>query len=216
VLLVSHNMAAVQNLCPRSIWLDEGRVARIGPSDQVVAEYLQSSASGVTCQEWDDVRTAPGNESVRLRRVAVVPEKAGAPLTMATAATLEFEYWNLVPDAYLNLSVAVENEYGITVFNTTSVFDPEYGGKSFPAGLFRSVCQIPGKLLNEGLYRVHLYVVKDAGVVLHSFDEVLVFEVEDAAELRAQYFGRWSGVVHPELDWRTELVVPGVPESPVE
>ena len=44
-LFVSHNMAAVENLCTRVLWLDRGRVVRIGPAEEVVREYL-SGASG--------------------------------------------------------------------------------------------------------------------------------------------------------------------------
>jgi lipopolysaccharide transport system ATP-binding protein len=44
VLFVSHNMAAVQKLCPYSLWIDAGRIRRSGPTSEVVAEYLQASS----------------------------------------------------------------------------------------------------------------------------------------------------------------------------
>jgi lipopolysaccharide transport system ATP-binding protein len=40
VLLVSHNMSAVTALADRCLWLDAGRVRRIGEPSAVVAEYL--------------------------------------------------------------------------------------------------------------------------------------------------------------------------------
>lgn len=43
VLFVSHNMAAVQALCTRAIWLDGGRVAAIGDTTEVMARYLQGA-----------------------------------------------------------------------------------------------------------------------------------------------------------------------------
>src|SRR5687767_3055975 len=45
VLFVSHNMAAVQALCNRAVWLDRGRVAAAGPTADVVASYLQAAHS---------------------------------------------------------------------------------------------------------------------------------------------------------------------------
>ena len=45
VLFVSHNMAAVQALCSRAIWLERGEVAASGPASAVVAQYLQGSQS---------------------------------------------------------------------------------------------------------------------------------------------------------------------------
>lgn len=40
VLFVSHNMAAVKNLCTNSILLQQGKVIRNGPANEVVNEYL--------------------------------------------------------------------------------------------------------------------------------------------------------------------------------
>lgn len=44
VLFVSHNMAAVQKLCSRVVWLKGGRIQRIGSPETVVAEYLEASS----------------------------------------------------------------------------------------------------------------------------------------------------------------------------
>ena len=45
VLFVSHNMAAIQALCQRAIWLDGGRVAADGVTAETIRGYLASSLS---------------------------------------------------------------------------------------------------------------------------------------------------------------------------
>jgi len=45
VLFVSHNMAAVENLCSRGIWIAEGRVRLDGPTHRVIEAYMESFAS---------------------------------------------------------------------------------------------------------------------------------------------------------------------------
>lgn len=40
VLFVSHNMDSVATLCPRSIYLKDGKMAAQGPSAEVIAQYL--------------------------------------------------------------------------------------------------------------------------------------------------------------------------------
>lgn len=40
VLFVSHNMSAIRQLCPTSIWLEDGRIAAHGPSSEVIDRYL--------------------------------------------------------------------------------------------------------------------------------------------------------------------------------
>jgi len=41
VLFVSHNMAAVENLCSRCIWIDAGKVQMDGPPREVISAYMQ-------------------------------------------------------------------------------------------------------------------------------------------------------------------------------
>ena len=210
VLFVSHNLSAVQSLCQRSIWLDKGQVLEDGSSAQVISTYLKTSFSALTEQVWNKVETAPGCETVKLHRVAVRPENGSPqdPITVRTPFVMEFEYWNLEPDAYLNLSLHILNEHGVTVFNTAPVNEPMWHGQSFPAGLFRSVCHVPGDLLNNGVHRVLLLVVKNQGVIIYSLDEALAFDVRDAD--RVGYLGEWPGAVRPDLEWNTEFVEPDV------
>ena len=40
LLFVSHEMAAVQNLCKSAMWLGHGRVQKIGPSKEIAESYL--------------------------------------------------------------------------------------------------------------------------------------------------------------------------------
>jgi lipopolysaccharide transport system ATP-binding protein len=40
VLLVSHNMSAISSLATRCMWLDSGRIRKLGPPAEVVAAYL--------------------------------------------------------------------------------------------------------------------------------------------------------------------------------
>lgn len=45
VLFVSHNMAVISRLCPRCVYLDQGKVASIGATPAVVESYLTAGFS---------------------------------------------------------------------------------------------------------------------------------------------------------------------------
>jgi lipopolysaccharide transport system ATP-binding protein len=214
VVFVSHNMAAVQTFCSRAICLREGRIIEDGPPNAVVGKYLQTSHESQNDRLWTDPRTAPGNEKVMLRRARVVREDGeDAPITIRVPFRLEFEYWNLQPDARLNLSLHIYNEHGIIAFNAVPLNEPNWMGRSFPVGLFHDTCRIPGDLLNDGVHRVELLIVQDDATVIYRMDDVLVFDVQDAAELRGTWYGRFVGAVRPLLDWRTELLQAGEPRN---
>src|ERR1044071_8373052 len=42
VFFVSHNLAAVENLCSRGIWIDSGKLRMDGPTKDVIAAYMGS------------------------------------------------------------------------------------------------------------------------------------------------------------------------------
>ncbi|MGA1791012.1 MAG: ABC transporter ATP-binding protein, partial [bacterium] len=44
VLFVSHNMAAVSWLCSRCIYIDEGKIESLGPTDELISRYLADSS----------------------------------------------------------------------------------------------------------------------------------------------------------------------------
>ena len=208
VLFVSHNMIAIQNLCGRVIWLNDGKVVQEGQPVQVVSNYLQSSFSTLSEQVWDDIDTAPGNDKVRLRRVSVRPANGSPsdPITMETPFLIEVEFWNLAPDVYLHVTLHILNEQGIVVFETGSADDPSWHGRPFPVAMFRSVCQIPSNLLNNGRYRARLLLVQNGSHVIYWHKEELGFELIDSGESRGAWYGKIQGVIRPKLSWRTEFL----------
>jgi lipopolysaccharide transport system ATP-binding protein len=45
IVFVSHNLSAIQRLCSRTVWIDKGRVAADGPTQDVLVEYLRRSGA---------------------------------------------------------------------------------------------------------------------------------------------------------------------------
>ncbi len=212
VLFVSHNMSAIQQMCKRVILIDQGRIIDDGESLKVVNRYLGNIFSNVkTEQVWEDKETAPGGNRVRLRRACVRPED-GVPtdtIYVTTPIVLEFEYWNLIPDVRLNLTVALFNEDGVFVFASVPLQEPVWDGKPFPASLFKTTCHIPGAFLNNGVYFVRMQIVEDHMTQLFVDPEVVIFEVYDSVEMRSKHGGwqgKWLGVVRPDLKWTTEML----------
>ena len=52
VLFVSHNMAAMRALCPRSLYLRKGKVAFDGPTERAVAMYLAEATGSGDAKTW--------------------------------------------------------------------------------------------------------------------------------------------------------------------
>lgn len=209
VLFVSHNMVAVQTLCQRAVWLDAGQLKLEGAIKPVVTAYLRSGMAEDSANErmWSDVNTALGNNTVKLHRIAARPEGGLADdymITMRTPVRIEVYYWNLLAAAHLHVTLHVLDDQGIVAFSASAGFDPDpILHVEPPIGLFRSVCHIPGNLLNSGFHRINLLFVRDNAANNYHLDDALGFEVVAEDERKFAWYGREPGVVQPKLKWET-------------
>ena len=218
VLFVSHNMTAVNQLCPRTIMLADGKVARTGPTAEVVPEYLKAGSGGRGEWVWEDERRAPGGDRVRLRAVRVVSRGAVAgEANIDEEVSVEVEFWNYVPDARnLCVNIYLLDGSGQTILSTANapkqnLRREEWFEQPHEAGLHRAVCTLPANFLNEGLHYVSVYVVSLGPLAVEAdAPQVLSFEVFDTGVMREPGGGqdRWPGVVRVRLPWETKFIGP--------
>lgn len=204
VLFVSHNMVAVRVLCQQVMILEQGRLTASGPARTTVDNYLLQSAGKLLERTWDSPDEAPGSLAVRVKRVAVLSEDSNAgELTISKPFRLEFDYWILQDGLTFNPSVVLQTADGTPVLNTGPLGTDATLCRPLPRSLYRSICRIPGGLLNDELYRIQLYLIRDRSACEARLDDMLTFELVDDA-VRTDWYGKWIGVVRPELLWNTQ------------
>ena len=199
VLFVSHNMTAVRSLCKYGVLLRAGTVSCMGEINQVVNTYLSSDRSEALEQGWDSIESAPGNNWVRVKQVKLIQaaETETDHLTVRTPFRVHFEFWVLHP-ALFNLSMHVNSISGETIFaNASPTVD-------CVIGIARFTCDIPGDLMNDGVYSIQMMIVKDS-TALFVLNDAAVFEVHDV-ERAGNWMGKWPGAVRPKLAWEHELI----------
>ena len=197
VLFVSHNMVAVKSLCEHALWLTQGSVTAFGPTRQVVSEYLSGNKQSVHERRWDRIEQAPGNSTARLLSIALRPHNCAPDEPINTTTPLDIECEVLCDEIGLELNVAVNvfDQQGTCAFASDSPTTLSTGCR------IRSVCRIPGNLLNDGVYRIDVMLVGDASKQVVGIEQALQFEVVDG-ERNGNWFGKWPGIVRPRLDWR--------------
>ena len=208
VLFVSHNMVAVKSLCTRAILLQIGSLVEEGDPARVVNQYLGAGRVSRAETVWADPMHAPSTPAFRLRSVRV-RNNAGeitSELSTRESFSVEIDYVNLSVGSTLGATVLLYNSDGIHVLSSLSNREPNWHGRAFPKGLFRSTCHFPGNLLPEGRFDVSVLVWANNYTISHREDYVVEFEMHESIEARADYFGDWSGVVRPLLDWETKCL----------
>ncbi|MCY7349161.1 MAG: polysaccharide ABC transporter ATP-binding protein [Cytophagaceae bacterium] len=201
ILFVSHNLTAVQSLCNKSVFMQKGRMMEMGETSHVIASYMSKVRRTSLVQEWESVAIAPGNDQVRLKLVEVVPAYLGkqSRIDTRTPITIRFEFWNLMKQADLNLSLHFNSVTGETVFNIATPI------LSSRQGIVRAETQIPGNFLNDGVYTLSIMIVKDMTAPILVIPETVTLEIEDFRE-NVAWYGKWPGAVRPRLPFTIEQV----------
>jgi lipopolysaccharide transport system ATP-binding protein len=193
VLFVSHNMQALQSLCHRAIALHKGEIIDTGEPEAVIGRYLKRERSINGFQEYDAIPYAPGNDSIRIKKVELLPEYVNDQevIDIRTPINILFEFWYL-GETYNNLIA------GVHLFNMKGecIFDVCSEAAMYTGSLIEGKCTIPGNFLNDGSYYISLVFVKDATNPLYHFEACLSFDVEDYRK-NTGWYGKWQGAVRP-------------------
>ena len=185
VLFVSHNMAAVKNLCKTGVILENGMLKSFGPVNKIVDEYL--SGQRIDDEEirvWG-AEEAPGKGAVKVIKCAVVSKSP--TITNETPFDLVYEFINEEEGLSLGVNPHVYNLQDVCLFNV--------GIKEKPLskGRYRVVFHVPGGLFCEGHYRVdNLFFSHNDSYFNHK--NAHSFNVTSE---RGDFFGNYVGVIYP-------------------
>ena len=78
ILFVSHNMAAIQNLCKRAIWLNQGQLIIDNQTQIVINKYLSTTATNLSNISLADRKDRQGDGKVRFTSVQFENEEGTA------------------------------------------------------------------------------------------------------------------------------------------
>jgi lipopolysaccharide transport system ATP-binding protein len=110
VIFVSHSMAAVENLCKRTIWIADGQVRQEGHTRDVIRAYLSSfDATDQQVLDLASVRDRTGTGDVRFVKMEFLGESAGAQTAIHSGGPLRarfhYECNRDVPNLYFGLRI---------------------------------------------------------------------------------------------------------------
>ncbi len=206
VLFVSHNMSAVLRLTEETIVLEKGQLALRAATPEAVYYYMSAGFSQLGERIWSPEEipnSAHPFEPLSLRIIdqhgrAVDAIRSVEPFKIQMEYRLQASITGLRIGLYL---MTARGEYVFTSFDTD---DPDRfeNLRTRPAGVYKSVCQIPADMLNEGRY--FLGVNASAYHIRRYFydEHALSFNVDAANAPGAQWPELRMGPIRPRLDWQ--------------
>jgi lipopolysaccharide transport system ATP-binding protein len=213
VLFVSHNMAAVEQLCDRAIVLRDGRIDFDGDAPAAVERYLRRNArEDGAVGALRRFSGADGDFGRGLRLVSVGLRAADGERRCSFAPServvieVEYELERPVRDMRLRIWVTTPDEVPVFVVTDHAERSPVEG-----PGRFVSRCVLPAGLFNTRAYRVEVDA-EIPGVELllarTSCVELFVSGVGNQDTTRAE---PWPGLVSPAVTWELGALVASDP-----
>lgn len=204
VVLVSHSMGAIAELCTHGVLLDAGSVVYSGPVGPAIEGYgrlIQKSQSNFSFdqQVWRPV-------NIVAARSLSKDGKPASLFDLSDDIRLEFDYQVNEPQFGLQLSFSISRNFIeiVRTFDTDVLESPLHANET---GLYRCSTTIPGRFLKAG----HYTITVNAGTpqaVIQEVDSAISFDIEELYENNTNrgYRRERPGFVLFPGTWKTEQI----------
>ena len=184
IVLVTHSMGHIQNMCDRAVWLDQGRVVEQGDAVQVAHNYLQQvnvdeDAGGAESQTPTSRARRRGTHEITIEGLRFINGRAQVTPSGASGRPLMIKIFYKAREPILDpvFAITVHTDSGTVVSGPNSrraQFSP--GSLSGEGAV---MYQIPRLALTPGTYHLSL--------AIHDTNNLHVYDARDREfELRVQ------------------------------
>jgi lipopolysaccharide transport system ATP-binding protein len=209
VLFVSHNMAAIRNLCARSVLLEDGRVAADGPSEDTVNRYLRTKTVEKAVADAAEIEARMegvilrNNPHVRFVEIGLYDEKGRARKSFYSDESVRIRttFRCLAPVLDLRILIELTDDQDSRLLltqQTDTVGLTDVCGRLEP-GVYEASCTLPPDLFGSRSFfiTVHLECPKTEHLMA---PKILGFDVKfqgynGSHNLNPYYF-------RPQLAWQ--------------
>jgi len=280
ILIVSHDLASISDLCSKCLMLDKGEAKLFGATSDIVHQYLdkslskymKSSAEDQTSKmklemenlegkisemdriiyereaalnkasfkeqkliselnklkeeskeihkfkksleansesdtpknapasekNWTDEETAPGNNNIKLKRLACTTIDNKTTFTQEDDIQLEIEYWKYIKEP-LRIAITASYNFNQIAFGTSSSFGGMDLLNNEGTGLFKNICHINKYLLNHGMFSFSFFFIDSRGVEAYAIHSVLILKID------------YDPALYKRFNYTGNLIMPFVP-----
>lgn len=204
VVFVSHNMAAVENLCSRAVWIDSGEVRLDGRPRDVIETYMATNAEASRLvADLTRISNRRGNGEMRFTRLEFLGADA-KPLKFLSSGDrviLRVHYEAITHVSRPDFEVGIYTELGTLVTKFSTWIDCEIA--SIPPGRGHLDLMIDCFSFLPGRYYLSLWAKIQGPTYFDALEHCLQFDVESS-----DFYGsgkgisRYFGIVFLPCHWR--------------
>lgn len=204
VLLVSHNIASILNLCNTALLLDRGEVLAYGGVRNVIDHYLSGNVSveGET-QLHSPYEMQPGQElSLQAIRIRDSHGRVTGSIDAVRGCIVEVDYVVHREIRGGQVSLELWNGQGVCVLCTTDLDScPESKSTARLPGLYRASCRLDPTWFRAGRYWISLGASVPGLRTLDEAPHAISFEVVDTGSVEHKLAQGRRGIIAPTIKW---------------
>jgi lipopolysaccharide transport system ATP-binding protein len=157
ILFVSHNMAAIQNLCSTAIYLKQGQLVTQGDTPAVISEYLKDTGSAARV-DLGSRADRQGNGAIRFTGFYLTDDQGRELAAAQSGASVLFNF-DIASQAgalrNLEVAMGIDDQYGQRITHLSN----EVSGQAFPTadGATRISIRMPKCPLRNGNYSFTIF-----------------------------------------------------------
>ena len=200
ILFVSHNMAAIQNLCKRCVLLDRGKIKMIGGAKEVIEKYLSAFSVGASKKNLESCNKP--DQKIKLLSIELkngMDNRFCVSWTRPIELILEIEVKERVEQAcFVVWITTVEN---VLVFSTRHT-DKSNNLWDLDRGKYKILIKIEN-MFRAGMYGINLRahsITRKASIF--KIANVAQLEISEVSLDDKKYIYQASGIVNIDSEWK--------------
>jgi len=198
ILFVSHNMAAIRQLCGKTILLDMGKIKVFDDTEKVINHYLNNeNITAITTY------AKLSNKEAQVVRISILGEnmapQAKIPISENFFIEIEYDVSRVSKNALLSVMFYTEGD----LLLLSSESDKNARLLNYMPGTYKTTISIPSFLFNVGTYHFDVRFHRP-GLELVDHKQNIHFEILDIDNPKSIIFhGHHMGKIASILDYQT-------------
>ncbi len=203
ILFVSHNMASITRICNSAVWLNNGEFKLFDDTQTVINEYLNSIqvyGAEIDNQKLGLIKNTDEFE-LKILRLYDSEMNITSEIDVTSNFFIEVIYNIKKQITPPRINIRLMSNEGSVIFQTNDLEDSKNEKLKLKPGEYKSICTIPGGLLNEGNFGIALSADIPFVKVLFYSDTLITFSAHRLETNTLKRSEKWTGYIKPNLNW---------------